>query len=75
MQGFNIWDGNPRIASELIDTAPEEGLLLQTAGKEPMGIRMLPPFNLKRGELHRGFDWLEKALRRAGLRHELLSRA
>ena len=72
MQGFIIWDGNPAIASELIEVALEEGVLFQTAGKDPMKIRMLPPLNLSDEELTNGFEGLERALRRVGLRHGLI---
>ena len=64
MQAFVAWDGDPDIANELISVCIEEGVLFQTTGAKPMGIRMLPPLNLTDSELETGFAALERALRR-----------
>jgi 4-aminobutyrate aminotransferase-like enzyme len=64
MQAFVAWQGNPEITLEVVSTCLEEGLLLLTAGSQPMKIRFLPPLTSTHEELEAGFAALERALRR-----------
>ncbi|MBJ20231.1 MAG: acetylornithine aminotransferase [Deltaproteobacteria bacterium] len=71
MQGFVAWTGDRAITEEIVTTSLEEGALFQTAGANPMKIRLLPPLTLTEGELDAGFATLERALRRVAQRHGL----
>lgn len=71
MQAFVAWQGDPKITQEIVSTSLEEGVLFQTAGSDPMKIRLLPPLTLTDEELEAGFAALERALRRVGQRHGL----
>lgn len=71
MQAFVAWQGEPMFAQEIVAAALEEGVLVQTAGSDPMKIRLLPPLNLRDEELVAGMAALERALRRVATRHGL----
>jgi 4-aminobutyrate aminotransferase-like enzyme len=71
MQAFVAWQGDPTVTQEIIRASLEEGVLLQTAGGNPMKIRLLPPLTLSGDELEAGFSGLERALRRVGSEHGL----
>ena len=71
MQAFTAWEGNAEVATAIIETALEEGVLLQTAGSKPMKIRLLPPLNLTSEELARGFAAIERALKIVAARFDL----
>ena len=71
MQAFVPWEGDAKVTTELVEIAAEEGALVQTAGGDPMKIRLLPPLNLTRAELEDGFAALERALVRVARRHGL----
>jgi 4-aminobutyrate aminotransferase-like enzyme len=64
MQAFIPFDGAPATVSAILKAAFEEGLLVFSAGKDPMKVRMLLPVNVTDEELDAGFALLEKALRR-----------
>jgi 4-aminobutyrate aminotransferase-like enzyme len=64
MQAFVAWTGDPEITRLLVDTCLDEGVLFQTAGSDPMKVRLLPPLSLTEAELDAGFAALERALRR-----------
>jgi 4-aminobutyrate aminotransferase-like enzyme len=71
MQGFIAWQGDAAITQEIVVASLEEGVLFQTAGSDPMKIRLLPPLTLTDEELEAGFAALERALRRVAERHGL----
>ncbi|MCR9095922.1 MAG: aminotransferase class III-fold pyridoxal phosphate-dependent enzyme [bacterium] len=71
MQAFVPWEGDAKVTTELVEIAAEEGALVQTAGGDPMKIRLLPPLNLTEAELEDGFAALERALVRVARRHGL----
>jgi len=71
MQGFVAWRGDPAITQEIVVASLEEGVLFQTAGSDPMKIRLLPPLTLTDEELEAGFAALERALRRVAEQHGL----
>ena len=64
MQAFVAFDGSPELASAVLKTAFEEGLLAFSAGANPVRIRMLLPVNVTDEELEAGFAIFEKALQR-----------
>jgi 4-aminobutyrate aminotransferase-like enzyme len=70
MQAFVAWDGDAEVTEALVATCLEEGALVQTAGRSPMKVRLLPPLNLTDEELAWGFAAIERALRRTGDRFD-----
>lgn len=66
MQAFIPFGGHPETTQRLVEVCLEEGLLLQTAGRDPLKLRLLPPLNLTPAELNSAFAALERALLRVG---------
>ena len=71
MQAFQVWDGDGAITHEVVARSLEEGVLVLTAGGNPMKIRLLPPLNLTAHELEAGFSALARAIRRVAREHGL----
>jgi acetylornithine/N-succinyldiaminopimelate aminotransferase len=71
MQAFVPWHGSPEIVKDVLQACFEEGLILLSAGQNPMKIRMLPPVNATDEELEAAFSVLEKALARVAEAREL----
>jgi 4-aminobutyrate aminotransferase-like enzyme len=74
MQAFVAWEGQAGITQEIVEESLVEGALFQTAGSNPMKIRLLPPLTLTDEELESGFSALERALRIVAERHALAIR-
>jgi 4-aminobutyrate aminotransferase-like enzyme len=66
MHAFVPWNGRPDVVKRVLEVAFEEGLLVFSAGANPMKIRMLLPVNTNDEEIETGFTMLEKAMRRVG---------
>jgi 4-aminobutyrate aminotransferase-like enzyme len=71
MQAFVPFDGSAEIVSALLKAAFEQGLLVHSAGKDPMKLRFLLPVNTTDEELEAGFTMLEKAITRVAEDHDL----
>jgi 4-aminobutyrate aminotransferase/(S)-3-amino-2-methylpropionate transaminase len=71
MQAFVPWHGTPEVVKDVLQACFEEGLILLSAGSNPMKIRMLPPVNTTDEELEAAFSVLEKAMRRVAEEREL----
>jgi len=71
MQAFVPFDGSADVAQDIIRAAFEEGLMIFSAGANPMRIRFLLPLNTTDEELETGFSMLEKALRRVADAREI----
>jgi 4-aminobutyrate aminotransferase-like enzyme len=71
MQAFVPWHGSPDVVKDVLQACFEEGLILLSAGSNPLKIRMLPPVNTTDEELEAAFSVLEKALRRVAEAREL----
>ncbi|MBW2231542.1 MAG: aspartate aminotransferase family protein [Deltaproteobacteria bacterium] len=71
MQAFVPWHGTPEVVKDVLQACFEEGLILLSAGSNPMKIRMLPPVNTTDEELEAVFSVLEKAMRRVAEEREL----
>jgi len=71
MRAFVPFDGSAEIVSSLLKAAFEQGLLVHSAGKDPMKLRFLLPVNTTDEELEAGFTMLEKAITRVAEDHNL----
>ena len=71
MQAFELWDGDAAITQEVVERSLEEGVLVLTAGGNPMKIRLLPPLSLTPGELEAGFAALARGIRRVARERDL----
>jgi 4-aminobutyrate aminotransferase-like enzyme len=71
MQAFVPFDGSAEVVNDLLKAAFEEGLLLHSAGANPMKLRFLLPVNTTDEELESAFTMLEKAMRRVGEARDL----
>jgi 4-aminobutyrate aminotransferase-like enzyme len=63
MFAFSVFDGDPDKTTKFVRKLFDEGLIVFTAGTNPMKIRMLLPVPaLKDGDLEKAFAILEKVL-------------
>jgi 4-aminobutyrate aminotransferase-like enzyme len=71
MQAFVPFDGSAEVVSTIVEAAFEEGLMVFSAGANPVKIRMLLPVNTTDEELEAGFTILEKTMRRVAEERDL----
>jgi 4-aminobutyrate aminotransferase-like enzyme len=70
MWAYTAFDGSAAAVDAVIRAALDEGLLLFSAGAQPTRVRLLLPVNTSDAELARGFEALERALRRVAAERE-----
>jgi 4-aminobutyrate aminotransferase-like enzyme len=71
MQAFIPFDGAPATVKAIVEASFDEGLMVFSAGANPMKIRMLLPLNVTDEELESGFAMLERAMRRVAEEQDL----